>query len=59
MSDTEINLAISNKVEPYDIFICYKETSASGTRTEDWFLLKIFIMDLLKKDIKYFSRKYH
>ena len=28
-------LAISNKEEPYDVFICYKETNESGGRTVD------------------------
>ena len=28
-------LAISSKEEPYDIFICYKETDESGIRTKD------------------------
>jgi tetratricopeptide (TPR) repeat protein len=28
-------LVISNQEEPYDIFICYKETSDGGTRTVD------------------------
>ncbi len=28
-------LSISSKEEPYDVFICYKETSDSGTRTKD------------------------
>lgn len=28
-------LAISNKAEPYDVFICYKETDVSGRRTVD------------------------
>jgi hypothetical protein len=28
-------LVISNQEEPYDVFICYKETADSGTRTVD------------------------
>ena len=28
-------LALSNKEEPYDVFICYKETDESGQRTPD------------------------
>ena len=28
-------LAISNQEDAYDVFICYKETSESGTRTKD------------------------
>ena len=28
-------LAISGNEKPYDVFICYKETSESGTRTKD------------------------
>ena len=28
-------LAIVNKEEPYDVFICYKETDAAGKRTPD------------------------
>lgn len=28
-------LAISQKEEPFDVFICYKETDANGRRTPD------------------------
>jgi tetratricopeptide (TPR) repeat protein len=28
-------LALSSQEEPYDVFICYKETSDAGTRTKD------------------------
>jgi len=28
-------LAISSKEEPYDVFICYKETTSGGSRTKD------------------------
>ena len=28
-------LAISEKEEPFDIFICYKETDANGRRTQE------------------------
>lgn len=28
-------LEISSKEEPFDVFICYKETDASGRRTQD------------------------
>ena len=38
-------LSISEKEEPFDIFICYKETDALGRRTPD----SVIAMDLYKK----------
>ena len=37
-------LEISNKEEPFDVFICYKETDASGNRTQD----SVYAQDIYK-----------
>lgn len=37
-------LAISSKEEPFDVFICYKETDSSGRRTED----SVYAQDIYK-----------
>lgn len=37
-------LEISNKEEPFDVFICYKETDISGRRTQD----SVFAQDIYK-----------
>lgn len=45
-------LSISQKEEPYDVFICYKETDESGKRTQDSDYCKTYIIIFLKKGIK-------
>ncbi len=50
-------LAISQKEEPFDIFICYKETDASGRRTPDSVLANELYHQLTKEGFKvFFSR---
>ncbi len=50
-------LNASAKEEPYDIFICYKETDADGNRTEDSVLAQDIYNDLTNKGFKvFFSR---
>lgn len=47
--------AISDKVEPYDVFICYKETDdATGTRTKDSVTAYKIYEELEKHGIKTF-----
>lgn len=50
-------LAISQKEEPYDIFICYKETDASSKRTVDSVIAQQIYDELTKKGYRvFFSR---
>lgn len=50
-------LAISRKEEPFDIFICYKETDAAGRRTPDSVLAGELYGQLTKEGFKvFFSR---
>ena len=50
-------LAISNKEEPYDVFICYKETTDAGTRTKDSTIAQDIYYQLTKDGYKvFFSR---
>ncbi len=50
-------LAISQKEEPFDIFICYKETDASGRRTQDSALATELYHELVREGFKaFFSR---
>ncbi len=50
-------LAISQKEEPFDIFICYKETDASGRRTQDSVLANDLYHQLTQEGFKvFFSR---
>ena len=50
-------LAISQKEEPYDIFICYKETDASSKRTIDSVIAQQIYDELTKKGYRvFFSR---
>jgi TolA-binding protein len=50
-------LSVSLKEEPYDIFICYKETDNSGERTEDSVLAQEIYDRLLESGYKvFFSR---
>ena len=47
-------LAISQKEEPYDVFICYKETDASGNRTKDSVIAQEIYQELSKIGYKVF-----
>lgn len=45
-------LSISQKEEPYDVFICYKETDESGKRTQDSVIANDIYYMLSEEDIK-------
>ena len=47
-------LAISQKEEPFDIFICYKETDANGRRTVDSVLAQDLYFQLKQEGFKVF-----
>ena len=47
-------LAISQKEEPFDVFICYKETDASGRRTHDSVLAQELYYQLKQEGFKVF-----
>lgn len=50
-------LSISQKEEPFDIFICYKETDVNGKRTQDSVLAQEIYSNLTDKGYKvFFSR---
>ncbi len=50
-------LAISQKEEPFDVFICYKETDAHGRRTPDSVLATELYHELTREGFKvFFSR---
>lgn len=50
-------LEISNKEEPFDVFICYKETDDSGNRTQDSVLAQELYYQLQRENFKvFFSR---
>ena len=50
-------LVISNKEDPYDVFICYKETDATGQRSVDSILAQEIYYRLEKENLKvFFSR---
>ena len=50
-------LAISQKEDPFDIFICYKETDANGRRTHDSVLAQDLYHQLTQEGFKvFFSR---
>lgn len=50
-------LAISQKEEPFDIFICYKETDSNGRRTQDSVLANDLYHQLTQEGFKvFFSR---
>ncbi len=50
-------LEISEKEEPFDVFICYKETDAQGRRTPDSVLANELYHELTKEGFKvFFSR---
>lgn len=50
-------LEISNKEEPFDIFICYKETDESGNRTQDSVIAQELYYQLEKEGFKVFFAK--
>ncbi len=47
-------LAISQKEEPFDIFICYKETDSNGRRTQDSVLANDLYHQLTQEGFKVF-----
>ena len=47
-------LEISNKEEPFDVFICYKETDESGRRTRDSVLANDLYHQLVQEGFKVF-----
>ena len=47
-------LAISEKEEPFDVFICYKETDANGRRTHDSVLANDLYHQLVQEGFKVF-----
>ena len=50
-------LAISQKEDPFDVFICYKETDNSGERTHDSVLAQDLYYELTEQGFKvFFSR---
>ncbi len=50
-------LAISQKEEPFDVFICYKETDENGRRTQDSVLANELYYQLIAEGFKvFFSR---
>ena len=50
-------LSIVENEDPYDVFICYKETDENGNRTEDSLLAQDIYTELVKEDYKvFFSR---
>ena len=50
-------LSISQKEEPFDVFICYKETDNSGKRTRDSVIAQQIYEELTQKKYKvFFSR---
>ena len=48
------SLAISRKEEPFDVFICYKETDANGRRTPDSVLANDLYHQLTQEGFKVF-----
>lgn len=50
-------LAISQQEEPFDVFLCYKETDAAGRRTPDSVLAQEIYYELVNEGLKvFFSR---
>ena len=47
-------LAISQKEEPFDVFICYKETDSAGNRTQDSVLANELYHELTDEGFKVF-----
>ena len=52
-------LAISQKEEPFDVFICYKETDNNGRRTQDSVLATELYHELTKEGFKVFFLDRH
>ncbi len=50
-------IEIANKEEPFDIFICYKETDENGSRTEDSVIAQDLYNILIKEGYKVFFAK--
>ena len=50
-------VSVSVKEEPYDVFICYKESDANGGRTEDSVLAQRIYEELVTKDYRVFFAK--
>jgi len=50
-------LVISNKEQPYDVFICYKETTDGGSRTKDSTIAQDIYYELTKDGYKVFFAK--
>lgn len=50
-------LAIANQEQPYDIFICYKETDENGTRTQDSVLAQDIYQHFTNQGYKVFFSK--
>ncbi len=50
-------LSISQKEEPFDIFICYKETDKNGNRTHDSVMAQEIYTTLVEKGYKVFFSK--
>lgn len=50
-------LAISNKEEPFDVFICYKETDEKKERTKDSVLAQKIFNELTEKKYRVFFSK--
>jgi len=50
-------LVISKKEKPYDVFICYKETTDSGSRTKDSIIAQDIYYELTKDGYKVFFAK--
>jgi tetratricopeptide (TPR) repeat protein len=47
-------LAISSREKPFDVFICYKESTEGGTRTKDSTIAQDIYYQLTKEDYKVF-----
>jgi len=50
-------LAVSNQEEPYDVFICYKESTDGGSRTKDSTLAQDIYYQLTKEGLRVFFAK--
>ena len=50
-------LSVSQKEEPFDIFICYKETDSSGRRTPDSVLANDLYFQLVREGYRVFFSK--
>ena len=51
-------LELSRNEEPYDVFICYKESDESGNRTEESIIAQDIYYELVKREYRvFFARK--